>query len=520
MAATLRQSKTLLLFIVFLFFFLFLRLWNLSGFLYFIYDQGRDAAKLAEIAQGNITLVGPTTGIAGLYLGPLWYYIGLPGYFLSQGNPVLLSAWFILLSAIAFPFYWWLTTVLFWQDEKESSKNHRISRIIGWLNIALFLVLPASIISSTTIWNPLIAAPLMLAALWSFWNVRQHERKAFWIGLGFFFVACTLQSEFAYAVFFLPVLFLAIPWITQRRKFLDFLAALFAIGVTLVPQLLFELRHQFIMTKSVLGTLSDSSKTVSWTHQFQNRPIQLINTTVDFFNGPDGDPHWLKVVVLSFVVVGIWTVYTLSKKEKNGQTYLAQLITLFALIPYPFYLLWRGNEGNFFSYYLTSHFVFVFPLFVLGLQYGVKKLWQHSIGQIVAGAVVIAALLPLLSGSVAHWYHSVYSPVNFAGLQAMQTAIAKAYQWKQPQHSATLVITPNISSVHYDYLIHWHKKSFQEEAPRTVIEPTDTQLLLIIELQGSRMSDYVIHQRRMVTQGYTQKRGFLSGSVLVEEWVK
>jgi len=264
MAARLKKSRTPLLFALSLLSFLFLRLWNLPGFLYFIYDQGRDAVKLAEMAHGSfVTLVGPTTGIAGLFLGPLWYYVGLPGFFLSGGSPIGLSAWFILISALAFPLFWWLCDVLFWRKDKELSATvheREISRLMGAVCLALFIILPGSIISSTTIWNPIMAAPLMLGALYAFWRVRGAEQKWTWLSLGFLCAGLTLQSEFAYAVFFLPILVISVPWTTGRKKWQDFVVAFLTLGITLLPQLIFELRHNFIMTTSVLHAVGDTPK--------------------------------------------------------------------------------------------------------------------------------------------------------------------------------------------------------------------------------------------------------------------
>lgn len=533
------QSKTLLLFFLTLGVFLVLRLWNLPNFLYFIYDQGRDAAKLAEIASGQVTLIGPTTGLEGLFLGPLWYYVGVPGFILSGGSPVGIAAWFILLSAVAFPFFWWLNKVLFWQqpkgNKKEPTSQRQLSVLFGWLCLVLFVILPGSIVSSTTIWNPLLAAPLMSAALYSFWRVRAATQKWLWLANGFFCLALTLQSEFAYAVFYLPVLFLAIPWMTKRIKWTDFVTAGMAVGVTLVPQLLFELRHQFIMTNSLLRSLGDPSKTVSWSRQLAQRPIQLFGVTMDFFLAGK-ENVWAQVAVLGVIAIGVaatlWFSWQLRKlrtgtAQVSARLYLKQLLCLFAIIPYPFYLFWRGNDGNFFSYYITPHFVFLVPLFVLGLEYLTMRLWALRWGKLVAGVGVTVLLLPVVMSSVSHWVGTIYAPVNRAGLRAMETAVETAYSLAAPQRSATLILTPNVYSVHYDYLFQRYAdqamkydQDYVIRPPRTVPQPDDTQLILVIEQWGPQMSDYVKEQRRHLTAGMQRQRVVLSGMITVEEWVK
>src|SRR5260221_4690998 len=90
-----------------------LRIWNFHNSLYFIYDQGRDAVALEKIVSGHPVLVGPTTGLGGLFLVPLWYYISLPGFLLTGGNPYGMCLWAIFLSCLALPMFWFLAHKLF-----------------------------------------------------------------------------------------------------------------------------------------------------------------------------------------------------------------------------------------------------------------------------------------------------------------------------------------------------------------------------------------------------------------------
>lgn len=529
------SSKTLLLFFLSFFLFLLVRFWNISGWLYFIYDQGRDAARLAELARGAIALVGPTTGIDGLFLGPLWYYVGLPGYFLSKGNPTWLASWFVGISALAFPGFWWLSNELFWKHGSESpapSHGSQLLRLLlGWICLALFIGLPSSVISSTTIWNCLMAAPLMLGALYCFWHVRSTAHPERWVFGGFLCTALTLQSEFAYAVFFLPVLFLLIPWMTARKKLGDFVAGASAVLLTLLPQLAFEVRHRFIMVTSLLHTLSDHAQTVSWANQFAHRPMQLIDVTVDMFNNPDVNTWPARAVILMVLSLGVAFVVGTSNRRTvthestptaRSRTYLRQLIVLFAVLPYPFYLLWRGNGGNFFSYYFTSHFVFLVPLFVLGLQFVVVSLWKSLAGKILAGTALAMILIPILISSIDHWVNAIGAPVNQAGLHQMQSAVEEAYQLRNPDHSATLIITPNIHSIHYDYLFHHYADQHRIAPPKTIVSADDKQMLLVLEGTGGQWPDYVVAQRKALTEltDWRRKRVKFFGVITLEEWVR
>jgi 4-amino-4-deoxy-L-arabinose transferase-like glycosyltransferase len=66
---------------------LFLRIYKINTNLIFVYDQGRDALIIRDILKGKLTLIGPTTGIPGFFLGPFYYYLITPFYWLGKGNP-------------------------------------------------------------------------------------------------------------------------------------------------------------------------------------------------------------------------------------------------------------------------------------------------------------------------------------------------------------------------------------------------------------------------------------------------
>jgi hypothetical protein len=67
----------------------FTRLWNISGSLEFLGDQGRDALLVQRIfADFDPVFIGPVTSVGNMYLGPLYYYFMLPFLMLSYPSPV------------------------------------------------------------------------------------------------------------------------------------------------------------------------------------------------------------------------------------------------------------------------------------------------------------------------------------------------------------------------------------------------------------------------------------------------
>ena len=54
----------------------------------FTMDQSRDMLDIRQIVVSlHPTLIGPTTSINGVFLGPFYYYFNVIPYFLSGGDP-------------------------------------------------------------------------------------------------------------------------------------------------------------------------------------------------------------------------------------------------------------------------------------------------------------------------------------------------------------------------------------------------------------------------------------------------
>lgn len=78
---------------------IFLRLLYFPQNTYFGFDQARDAYAVREILSGHLKIVGPPTANGILHHGILYYYIFAPFYFLSGGDPVLVSLFLKLFNA-------------------------------------------------------------------------------------------------------------------------------------------------------------------------------------------------------------------------------------------------------------------------------------------------------------------------------------------------------------------------------------------------------------------------------------
>ena len=496
--------KTHRYFILFILFSIIVRLWSISDSLFFTWDNGRDFFAVKQIVEGDLTLIGPTSGLQGFFLGPLWFYLGVPGYILSGASPFGFLLSYILLGFVSLPMFWVISHELF--------KNKKVAILSAYI----LTILPGSIWGTIRVWNPLIAIPLMSGVFLSLLKARESK---FYLGLAFFLLGLTLQSEFAYAIFYSLVLFTLIPWIRRKFDIKDFLIAAISFGSTLLPQILFELRHNFIMTNSLFRAMSgDNQEKITWAHHFSQRPSQLLMATKDLFIRGGAESIWPALIILSLLIVGLHVAINKKylKNEKESQ-FAWNLISILAILPYPFYMIWKGNNGYFFDYYLTSHFIFLAPLILLG-AIKIYQLKRFELSKYL--------LIAMIGFFGAYWYQALYvttlKPINNAGLKTMSSAINKIYTWINEDNQSSGVVrifTPNAETEHYDAILHWQAGQLNQGIPITIKKDSDEYWYILIEPDRQlekRLAKWYLE----ATKDGVMTRVQMVGDLRVESWMK
>src|SRR3990167_7861846 len=66
----------------------YLRLYNISGYMTFLGDEGRDVMVVKQmIVDHKWTLLGPTASVGGFFLGPIYYYFMVPFLWIWRLDP-------------------------------------------------------------------------------------------------------------------------------------------------------------------------------------------------------------------------------------------------------------------------------------------------------------------------------------------------------------------------------------------------------------------------------------------------
>src|SRR3989344_4139376 len=84
----------------------FFRLRNISGYMTFLGDEGRDVLVVKRmIVDHDIAFLGPTASVGGFFLGPIYYYFMVPFLWLFNYNPLgpaimvalfgIVTVWFV-----------------------------------------------------------------------------------------------------------------------------------------------------------------------------------------------------------------------------------------------------------------------------------------------------------------------------------------------------------------------------------------------------------------------------------------
>src|SRR3989344_5678318 len=213
----------------------FLRVYRTQDLMGFYYDQGRDALRIWEfIHQGKPFLIGPVTGLEGIFLGPLFYYLLTPFYFIGRGSPVYPAVFLAFLATSA-------NYVVFLLGKKlHSLQTGLIALLIT--SFSLYITTSARWLSNPT---PILLSSVLL--LYSMYKVAVEKNMKWWLGVALF-VSISLQFESASAVFYKPIILIFALWQRKNlpdKKILIFSIFIFFLSVT--PQILFNFRHENII---------------------------------------------------------------------------------------------------------------------------------------------------------------------------------------------------------------------------------------------------------------------------------
>lgn len=291
----------LLVFVLISTLFVFLRVYKIEQNFYLFGDVGRDLFRLQTWSLNLLKppLLGPQTSAISFNQSAVYFYYLFPFFLLMKHSvySTLVAAIFLYLLVFSFLFFWY-------RDKVDDQ----------WRLMALFFLIsihPQFILQQRLVWNPSLIAPFLILSFWG-WREYQNKQRKLWLFIMMFSLA--MASSLNYSI--LPTVLaaiLAFSW--QQRKNLKniLLSIIYGIASALVlnlPTLFFELRHNFLLTRS-LGGQEVLQQDHAWWHKLVMLSANIISPNI--FNN---QAVWL-LLGLIILLISIFLKNKKSFKKNN-----------------------------------------------------------------------------------------------------------------------------------------------------------------------------------------------------------
>lgn len=352
-------------FLILFLFALIFSFYKLDNFYQLNYDQERDYQVVQKILSGDLTLIGPqAVSTAGFYLAPWYYYLLVPFFVLFNGHP-LYAAYLTGLVHL-------LTTLALFLFLKKHTKHDLIA-------LASSLLYASTL--HRTAWNVMFIPLLFILFLNLLLRSRQTPKS---FSLLLFLVSLGIHFHFQFVLLapFLGIYLLLnrskLPSLRSKNLALYFIALL----IPLLPLIAFDLRHDFINSRSFLnffGSALTTSSNLPYLQLLRFSARNIIRETSLYTPLPLN----LDYIFLPLAYIGSLIV-VLRKKRSLLPLALFPVISLFALSLYSpptwpeyYHLLAVLSFIVLVSYLIASsphlikslYFIFVLAALVTSLQY-------------------------------------------------------------------------------------------------------------------------------------------------------
>jgi len=411
---------------------LFVRVYRTQALLGFYFDQGRDAMVVWRLwHEGKTFLIGPTTGIEGIFRGPFYYYLIAPFYLVGGGDPVWPAIFLAVTTVVAI-------VILYYLGKRIEG------RITG-----LFAVILASfsfniVLASRWLSNPTPMLLLSLLLLSSVILVIKGKKLA-WLSISFLAGLSLFHFGSSGEIFYFLAIAIIVFW--QRKRLPAKLVILASIGlilITVAPLVVFDLRHNGILTDNIkLFLINDNSFKLSFWQVISERfefYYDVFSSKI-FPNRGNVENAILFLIAASFMAL-------LPKLIKKVEL---KVILIFLLSPIIGLVFFQGNFGNIYDYYLTGYYLIFILLFAIVLG----RLWRYRLGKLFVAVffyIFIVDNATLLKARLTDKLDGASTIVLGNELAAVNWVFEDAYT--KGQFNVDVYVPPVIPHA-YDYLFLW-----------------------------------------------------------------
>lgn len=394
-----------------------------NGNFLFNMDNGRDMVDVREmVVLKKPRLIGPNSAIEGFFNGPAWYYFLAVPFIASGGDPYASILMEIALWAIGGFFLLKL-----------------VGRWSGWLVVPIGLVWVSSnyvVLTNLYAFNPnpvILLTPLLIYLLVEY----LQKGKGVFIILVWFLAGLFFNFEMNFGIF-TPVIVLASVILTKKIYLLKQKWFWMGVGVfilMLLPQIIFDLKHQFIMSKAILKHLGESGNGFNILNRLQDIARSFYNSFV---------PTLMDQKLLTWIMFAM--LFFLTKLDT-----VAIVSFIFIIVPFLGYLILPVAVN---SWHLGAEMA----ASIILVGFFIKKLAEGNfLKKFISGSFVLVIVYFGLLNITNFFLNDFGKPNLDPSLYKNEiAAIDYVYKYADGKNFKVYTYLPSVYDYPYQYLIWWH----------------------------------------------------------------
>ncbi len=384
----------------------------------FVFDFGRDLIWVRNMVElRRPTLIGPWGSLAGVYFGPLWYYLLAIPYIIFSGDPrgpvylTLTSNLAVLLLG-----FLWLK---------------KIDLKLG-LIFALLVAISLHNINISTFAFHANMLPLT-QLLWLYGLYRQDVRGLYLASL---MTSFNFHFEPATGIFTTLTLILFILLYFKRFSFKSLFITALIFALPFLPNVVFDLRHDFLQTRAVIAYFQGQNRSLEGVLPFPERIFERLRKFTELFSS--------SVIPLSTLIAGFTLIMLLILLYKFKKSQLFYICSFSLLIP-------------------LLGFMWLFPPELKGWY-----LYGFSVNYFILASLLLRRFPVLILLPAVLFVLRFSTPASFtsaATIKNQKAALDTVYTQAAGQPFKLYVYTPPIYDYQYQYLVWWYGRKIYGYLP-------------------------------------------------------
>lgn len=414
----------------------------------FGYDQGKHWLGAKSIViDHKFPLIGDEVGGArGFFQGSGWFYVLAVPFILFRGNPY---------GSIILMFLFGMGVVI-----GGFALFRKYLGVGKSLSIALCLALsPILIEISRFAWPPYVIAPLMICYLYAVYRIIKGEY--IYIPILTFIVGMMAHFEIATAgTLLITTLCMGAPYILWKRvPFKYILLSGLSFTLPLLPLIVFDLRHDFLNIKGVMGTFFGPSQNglprPDMMHTLANHWLVYSS---DFFRAFQVR-YLTKIGILIVLLLGIPSLW--NKKIPKQERLFTVFLYMFPIVLFIVLLAYRNDLWGWWILELP-----VVSCVLLGILLANMWLRKHIAWKAVVIITVALMSVGYVVSAINFWDYDFKDYGGTHKMRGKSDVIDFIFNDAKAKDFGVFVFSPPIYTYPYDFLLWWKGKTYGYQPPQ------------------------------------------------------